>query len=74
MSKGKDHSRTKTSRVQTVFRTGNSLVVALPAGFRQKLGIEPGDTVIVNPSPQDNSITYQLTSRRQLSLINNQGD
>ncbi|OQX51499.1 hypothetical protein B5M47_00665 [candidate division CPR3 bacterium 4484_211] len=57
------------STKQKVFKAGNSLVVVIPAVFRNVLGIKDGDEVKVEVDMEKQSVSYKFTSSRQLTLL-----
>lgn len=63
-----EKSKAKVVR-QKVFKTGNSLVVAVPASFCRAMDVEAGDSVEVQTDRDKHKITYQFSPPRQLSLI-----
>jgi antitoxin component of MazEF toxin-antitoxin module len=53
----------------SVLKSGNSLVVVVPAPFTRKLGIRRGDEVEVEVDYQKGQATYTFLNVRQLSLV-----
>lgn len=54
---------------QTVFKTGNSLAVTIPADFVNTLGIKSGDQVKSVAQLGKNRITYIFPQSLQLSFL-----
>lgn len=59
----------KKAAQQTVFRSGNSLVLAVPAAFRRTYDIKAGDRVGVVADRQTHTLTFKFPPPKQLSLI-----
>lgn len=53
---------------QTVFKTGNSLAVTIPADFANAVGIKAGDTVKSLKQPEKGRIVYIFSQSLQLPL------
>ncbi len=54
---------------QTVFKTGNSLAVTIPADFVNTLGVKSGDQVKSIEQLNRNRIIYLFPQSFQLSLL-----
>jgi len=67
--KASNHKKVAVAKRSTVIKTGNSLVVVVPAKFARKLGITPGDQVNFSVSEKQGKITYTFLNVRQLSLV-----
>lgn len=55
---------------QTIFRSGNSLAVTVPADFAQTVGVKAGDAVAVEKRPEVGQVTYSFSGTKQLPLAN----
>lgn len=64
-----DSKQDEPDRVSRVTSAGNSLVVVVPAKFRNQLGIEAGDNVEIHLNMKDGEITYKFLNIRQLNLV-----
>jgi antitoxin component of MazEF toxin-antitoxin module len=56
---------------QTIFKTGNSLTVSLPARLVDQLGLAAGQKVIVKSYPESSRIIYEFPDAQQLPLLHN---
>ncbi len=58
-----------SSRKQTIFKTGNSLAISIPAKIVRRLGLAVGQTAICQPSWHESKITYEFPDAKQLPLL-----
>lgn len=56
-----------------VFKTGNSLVVTIPANFAKNLGIKVRDEVKVQTKADKGLLIYKFSGASQLPLLENFG-
>lgn len=54
--------------MQTVFKTGNSLAVTIPADFADLIGIRAGQKVKCTKKPEKGKVVYTFTPSLQLPL------
>ena len=54
-------------QIQTVFKAGNSNVVAIPQELNRKLNIKTGQKVVVEESGNGNILIRKLTKEKQTS-------
>lgn len=59
---------TSSVKTNSVFRTGNSLAVTVPASFVQALGVKPGDKVLVKEEIERASVSYRFSGTQQMTL------
>ena len=50
-------------QVQTVFKAGNSDVVAIPKSIGRSVGIKSGQKVVVEESPDGNSVVVRKITK-----------
>ena len=56
---------------QKIIKTGNSLVVTVPAVFVHAVGIKAGQKVEVKLEPETGRVIYSFSGTKQLPLSNN---
>lgn len=52
-----------TMRLQTVFRAGNSNVVAIPKELAEELGIKLGQKVFIDKTPDNEGVLIKTTKK-----------
>ena len=55
---------------QKIIKTGNSLVVVVPSGFVNTVGVKAGQEVTVKAVPETGEVVYTFSGAKQLSISN----
>ena len=56
-------------QIQTVFRAGNSNVVAIPKDISKKLGLKRGSKVVVEATPDNRIVVSKAENKKGKSSI-----
>lgn len=56
-------------QIQTVFKAGNSNVVAIPKDISQKVGLKKGSKVVVEATPDNRIVVSKAEAKKKRSSI-----